>query len=334
MKSNRAAAVLSLCTHLLIALVTVAATGREETPPGEASRESAPVDRGALEPLTIGLMPAVDSIPLIVADHEGYFVDEGLTVTLEVFRDQVYREAALQSNTIDGAVSDLVNAIRAWSNDADYRVLASTQGVFSIVTAPDSGLEQLDDWPEAPDTVETGMLADSIVNYAATRMLEAVSLDPSRVEIVPTTQIPVRMEMVAAGELEAAVLPEPVTRMAVGSGAHELVSTDVLDRTPGVLIVTGRAVEEKGTALDTLLRAYNRAVEAVNADPDSYRSLIVERLAFPPPTAATMRIPTYRPAALPTPEQVADVGSWMRDRGLVDSLPPHRDIVVPEPLGR
>ncbi|MFW5685028.1 MAG: hypothetical protein ACOC0O_00080 [Spirochaetota bacterium] len=110
MKSNRAAAVLSLCTHLLIALVTVAATGRDETPPGEASRESAPVDRGALEPLTIGLMPAVDSIPLIVADHEGYFVVEGLTVTLEVFRDQVYREAALQSNTIDGAVSDLVNA--------------------------------------------------------------------------------------------------------------------------------------------------------------------------------------------------------------------------------
>ncbi|MFW5685029.1 MAG: ABC transporter substrate-binding protein [Spirochaetota bacterium] len=202
------------------------------------------------------------------------------------------------------------------------------------MTAPDSGLEQLDDWPEAPDTVETGMLADSIVNYAATRMLEAVSLDPSRVEIVPTTQIPVRMEMVAAGELEAAVLPEPVTRMAVGSGAHELVSTDVLDRTPGVLIVTGRAVEEKGTALDALLRAYNRAVEAVNADPDSYRSLIVERLAFPPPTAATMRIPTYRSAAPPTQEQVADVGSWMRDRGLVDSLPPHRDIVVPEPLGR
>jgi NitT/TauT family transport system substrate-binding protein len=288
----------------------------------------------SLRPLTIGLMPAVDSIPLIVAEAEGFFADEGLDVTLELFRDQVYREAALQANTIDGTISDLVNAIRAWDNEAGYRVVVSTQGFFSFVTASGSGIETPDDWPQAPETVETGLLKDSIINYTSQRMLQAAGLDPGRVEIVPTTQIPVRMEMVVAGRLEAAVLPEPVTRIATAGGAHELVSTQLLDWTPGVLIVTDAALREKPAELDALLRAYDRAVTAINDDPDAYRRVVVERAAFPPPTANTMRIPTYRPAAVPTAEQVRDVAAWMRDEGLIGGLPPHEEIVAARPFTR
>lgn len=307
---------------LLVPAIAGWSTGAAET--GDADLE--------LQPLTVGLMPAVDSIPLIVAEAQGYFDDQGIAVTLEVFRDQVYREAALQSGAIDATVSDLVNAIRSWSNGADYRVLTSTQGYFSFVAAADSGIETVADWPAAPDVVETGLLEDSIINYTARRMLAAAGLDPSRVEIVPTNQIPVRMEMVVAGELEAAVLPEPVTRIATAAGAHEVVTTEVLDWTPGVVLATGRALRAKPRELEALLRAYDRAVEAVNADPDAFRETIVERASFPPPTAATMRIPEYRPAAVPTADQVADVAGWMVDGGLIETLPPHGEIVATPPF--
>jgi len=309
---------------LVLGLAVVAATGTVEP----ASESPAPI------PLTIGLMPAVDSIPLIVAEAEGYFEEEGIDVTLEVFRDQLLREASLQANTIDATVSDLVNAIRSWANGADYRVISSTQGVFSIVTSSESGIGSLEDWPVAPETVSTGLLEDSIINYTAQRMLEAVALDPSRIEIVPTIQIPVRMEMLVAGELEAAVLPEPVTRMATAAGATELLSTDVLDWTPGVLLATGRALREKPRELEALLRAYDRAVAAVNADPDAFREVIVSRAAFPPPTAATMRIPAYRPARVPAAGQVADVALWMLDLGLIERAPPHDQIVQSRPFDR
>ncbi len=310
---------------LLLPSSPLVATGaREGTPPGGPVPEA--------QPLTVGLMPAVDSIPLIVAEAQGYFEDEGVSVTLEVFRDQVYREAALQSGAIDATVSDLVNAIRSWANGADYRVLTSTQGYFSFVTAGDSGIESMADWPDAPKAVETGLLDDSIINYTAQRMLAAAGLDPARVRIVPTNQIPVRMEMVVAGELEAAVLPEPVTRIATAAGAHELVTTEVLDWTPGVVLATGRALREKPRELESLLRAYDRAVKAINADPDAFRTTVVERAAFPPPTADTMRIPEYRPATPPTEAQVADVARWMVDRGMIETPPPYGEIVATPPF--
>lgn len=309
---------------LLLPSSSLVATGAQED-----DAPSGPLPEA--RPLTIGLMPAVDSIPLIVAEAQGYFEDEGVSVTLEVFRDQVYREAALQSGAIDATVSDLVNAIRSWANGADYRVLTSTQGYFSFVTAEDSGIESTADWPGAPGVVETGLLDDSIINYTAQRMLAAVGLDPARIRIVPTNQIPVRMEMVVAGELEAAVLPEPVTRIATAAGAHELVTTEVLDWTPGVVLATGRALRDKPGELESFLRAYDRAVEAINADPDAFRATVVERAAFPPPTADTMRIPVYRPATPPTDAQVADVARWMVERGMIKSLPPYDEIVVTAP---
>ena len=96
--------------------------------------------------------------------------------------------------------------------------------------------------------------------------------------------------------------------------------------------MTGTALREKPAELAALLRAYDRAVAAVNDDPDAYREVVVARAAFPPPTAATMRIPRYRPAAVPTAGQVADVAGWMLDRGLVEALPPHDEIVRRRPF--
>ncbi|MFW6291005.1 MAG: ABC transporter substrate-binding protein [Spirochaetota bacterium] len=323
----------ALAAFLFVAALGAAAASGTVEPAGASEGPGSPAGPEP-RPLTVGLMPAVDSIPLIVAEAEGYFGEEGIDVTLEVFRDQLYREAALGANTIDATVSDLVNAIRSWANGADYRVISSTQGGFSIVTSSTSGIDSPEEWPAAPETVPTGLLEDSIINYTAQRMLEAAGLDPTRIEIVPTMQIPVRMEMLVAGELDAAVLPEPVTRMATAAGATELLSTDVLDWTPGVLLATGTALREKPRELEALLRAYDRAVEAVNADPDAFREVIVARAAFPPPTAATMRIPAYRPASVPSAAQVADVAEWMLGLGLIESLPPHDAIVRPRPFDR
>ena len=93
---------------------------------------------------------------------------------------------------------------------------------------------------------------------------------------------------------------------------------EVADR-PGM---TGTALREKPAEIAALVRAYNRAVAAVNADPDRFRATVVEKAALPPPTTATMQIPEYAPAAPPTAEQVADVAAWMLEMKLITALPP------------
>lgn len=309
--------ILILLVVILILAAPLPATGTAE---GDATAE--------LQPLVIGMMPAVDSIPLIVAQSEGYFSDEGLDVTLELFRDQLYREASLQSERIDATISDLVNAIRSWSNGADYRALVNTQGLFALLTAPGSEVDSLDQWPADGEAVKTGVIEDSVIFYTAERMLAAAGADPRQIEIIPTLQIPVRLELLLADELEAAVLPEPVARLAEGRGANAIVDSSILAETAGILIATGSAIEEKREELTALLRAYDRAVAAVNADPDAYRQTIVEVAGFPPPVAGTMRIPTFLPAAVPSRALVADVGAWMLERGLITEVPEHEEIVL------
>ena len=272
-------------------------------------------------------MPAVDSIPLIVAAHLGYFEQEGITVDLELFRDQLYREASLQAGRIDATVSDLVNTIRSWANGADYRAIASTNGLFGFVTSRSSGIASVSDWPAAPGLVETGLIDDSIVSYTAERMLAAVGADPSRIRIVPTMQIPVRLELVMSGGLQAAVLPEPLTRVAEAQGAHVIVESDVLASTPGVILASGYALRDKRDALRALLRAYDRAVAEANSDPDRFRDAIAAAAGFPPAVVPVMRIPVFAPATVPDVATVDDVARWMLHRGLVARLPEYDSIV-------
>jgi hypothetical protein len=46
-----------------------------------------------------------------------------------------------------------------------------------------------------------------------------------------------------------------------------------------------------------------------------------------------MRLPTYRPAAVPTAAQLADVADWMVERELIAETPPHEEIVRSRPFG-
>ena len=279
--------------------------------------------------LTIGLMPAMDSVPLLIAQDQGFFEDEGISVDLRIFRNQLYRESALQTNEIDGSISDLINAVYNWRAGIGIRVGSITDGHFALVTAPDSGILSVADWNRA-GSVSVGLLENSIIFYVAERMLEEIGGDADGIDIIRTLQVPVRLEMVASGRIEAALLPEPVAQVAVERGAGSLVDTTVLDQTPGVLLFTDRAMSTKDAEIRALYRAYNRAVEVVNADPDRFRPAIVRLGEFPPVVEDSMFIPTYQPARPPTPAELADVTAWMVEKGLLEREPAYRDVVAPD----
>lgn len=279
--------------------------------------------------LTIGLMPAVDSIPLLIAEDQGYFDAEGVSVELRMFRNQLYRESALQTNEIDGSISDLINAVYNWQAESGIRVASITDGHFALVTSPGSGIRTVRDWNRAGE-LRVGLLENSIIYYVAERMLEEIEADADAIRIVRTLQVPVRLEMVASNQIQAGLLPEPVADLAEQRGAHTLVDSSVLDQTPGVLLFTARALEEKREEIRALYRAYNRAVEAINADPDSFRPAIVRLGEFPPPVEDRMFIPRYQPARPPTPAELADVTTWMLEKGLAEASPDYREVVAPD----
>jgi NitT/TauT family transport system substrate-binding protein len=282
----------------------------------------------AFADLIVGLMPALNSVPLIVAEEKGYFAGEGVRVELALFASQLYREAALQSNAVDGSVSDLINAIQGWSSGLGAVVTSATEGSFGLLASPQSSLSNLSDLSRLSGRkIQTGLLEASIVFYVSERILEQAGIDPARLALVPIVQVPVRMEMLLAGKVEAACLPEPLATLAVERGARRLGDSDVLGITAGVLVFTRKAVAEKPREIAAFYRAYDRAVAEVNRNPEEFRGAIVERCGLPPAVTGIMRIPRFRSAFLPGPEDVQDVARWMVEKKLVAVLPRYADIV-------
>lgn len=278
--------------------------------------------------LRVGLMPAMNSAPLVVAERAGFFAQEGVTVELELFTSQLNRETALQAGRIDGTVSDLINAIQAWARGFPLRVTSASQGVFSLLGAPAAGPGSLAAWKGAGRKVTTGLIENSTVYYVAERALERAGIDPRTIELVPVAQVPARLELLLAGKVEAAVLPEPLASLAVRRGARRLADSADDDAASGVLLFRLQVVLERTAELRAFYRAYDRAVRELAARPAAWRAAVVEACQFPKEVEADLAFPRYLPAYLPGEADVRDVAAWMIDRRLIDAAPAWADIVA------
>jgi NitT/TauT family transport system substrate-binding protein len=276
--------------------------------------------------LRVGMMPAVNSIPLIVAKHDGLFQANGVQVELVMFHNQLYRESGLQTHTIDGSISDLVNAIATVSNGFDIRVTSASEGDFALLASPHAAVQNIAQWRVASGKIQTGSLENSIVNYVSERMLETLKADPGKIDLVPVLNLPSRIQMLLADKLQAAVIPEPYATMARMQGAHLIADTRILPSTPGVLLFTGRAIAEKTPAIRAFYRAYNEAAARVNANPDGYRTIIVAGGDFPPSVTKELVIPHFAAAALPSEAMVEDVDTWMVSKGMIPVAVPYREV--------
>ncbi len=279
--------------------------------------------------LKVGLMPAYNSIPLIVAEKGGFFAAERVQVELVPFSSQLNRETALQTGAIDGTISDMINAVQAWSKGFGARVTSVSEGSFSLLSAPGSALVSMADLRRPGGPVKTGLLEDSIVYYVTERMLESAGADPKRIELVPIVALPARLQMLLAGKIEAACLPEPLATMAAARGAHRLSTTEDMAATPGVILFTKRALAEKSGEISAFYRAYDKAVQEIDSNGEKYRADIVAGCEFPPAVKDLMSIPRFRRSFAPAPAQVADVARWMKEKGLVQAAPRYEEIVAP-----
>jgi NitT/TauT family transport system substrate-binding protein len=285
--------------------------------------EAGPVD------LRIGLMPANNSIPMVVGEARHLFEAQGIRVSLVPFSGQLERETALQTGALDGTVSDLINAVQSWTHGFDARVTSATEGAFALLGSPRGTLRSFADWPSRGTArVRTALLENSIVYYLTERMITSAKADLSRMELVPIVQLPARMEMLLAGKVDAACLPEPLASLAAERGAHVLGDSELMGASPGVLLFTRKAITQKPAQIAAFYRAYDAAVDEVNARPNDYRQSIVTGCQFPPGVIGTMRIPGFHHAFLPSEALVADVEAWMVGKGLVDHVPRYAEIVV------
>ena len=295
MKKN----LLVLMLMMLVTVLIASGCAKEETP----------------QSLKIGVMSDIGAAPYIIAKENGYFEALGLDVEITVFKSATDRDTAMQTGNLDGAMADMLTIMFYEDAAFDAKITSQTYGSYVMVSTPTLdkiGVVTL-------DKIEVGISANTVIDFVTDQIAaDADILD--KVSTVAIPQMPVRLEMLAASELDAATLPEPLASAAVQNGGEAIMGTLDLGLQPGIFIMTQAAIDEKSDAIEKLYEGYNQGVDYLNnTEQNAYIQLLIDQLGFPPSLAESFDFPELSKAQVADEVTFGTVQSWMKDRALTTS---------------
>ncbi len=270
----------------------------------------------AQQTLNLGVMPSMDYLPVAVALREGYYEKLGLNINVIKFYSANDRDAALQSDNVDGAVIDYTGAVLQKNGGMDIALTSRCDAPFHILASKQSGVSSLAGLKGAKIAVSQ----NTVIDYCIDMALKSAGLTPADVEKVEINKIPVRFEMLMGGKIDATGLPDPLAMIAKAGGAAELATNSDLGLSITGIMFTGKAMREKSDLIKKMYLGYNMAVEYLEANgPEQVKDILVEQMGFKEELAAHAALPRYAKAALPPEADVQSVINWLAGRGLVNA---------------
>ncbi len=277
-----------------------------------------------------GALPILDVLPVYVAQTEGYFTQAGLEVEIVPAASAAERDQLMQAGRIDAMVNDTVSTLFYNKEKAQiYVVRIARQGYpqapqYFILANKDANISR----PQDLKGVEIAISQGTVIEYMTDRILERAGLKPGEYRTVNIPRIPDRLQALAEGRVKAATLPDPFATLAIQQGAKVVADDrEVQSISLSVLSFRAEVVERNPEAVRRFLQAWDRAVAAINANPDKYAGLLPEKQLVPQPLVGTYRLPPYPERAIPTREQFADVIAWAKGKGLISEDIPYERLV-------
>lgn len=248
--------------------------------------------------LKIGVMPAVDTAPIYLAEEKGYFDELGLDLTIELFNNAGDRQTALQTHAIDGAMTDLIAVATNINGGFDLKATTLTDGVFPVLVR--AGYE------ETPE-IKVAMMEVSVSNFLIDKWLG----DDYTIEKVFINDIPARLEMIKSGQVDMGLFPEPMASNGAANGDLEKrIYTPEDGICPNVMAFTDKALTEKEEAIARFHEGYNKAAQDLMENPDEARTLLIEKLNLNPAIQDDIILPTYSLAHLPEEAYIQKIMDW------------------------
>ena len=249
-------------------------------------------------PLKVGLMPAVDAAPVLLAEKNGYFEELGLDVELQIFNNAQDRQSALQTQSIDGAITDLIAVAANVNGGFDIKATTMTNGVFPVLSNEAS---------QNKTDIKVGMMEVSVTNFLIDEWLG----DRYTIEKVYINDIPARLAAIQSGQLDMGLFPEPMASMGELTGIEKNVYQPESGFCPDVIVFTGKALTEKGEAVKLFHEAYNKAVDELNNNPQAARDILMEKIPnLKPEIKDKIILPEYTKTSIPDDQYIDKIIQW------------------------
>lgn len=212
--------------------------------------------------------------PFLLAKERGYFDAEGLDVTIDQGEGSAATVTRIASGTYDAGFGDINAVIQQAASAPDtapvmvYQVYNAAP--FSVLTKADSGIAEIADL--AGKTV--GGPASAAATKLLPLLLKANAVDPASVEVL-NMQANLQEQMLLRGEVAASLVfnvTSYVNLLAQGQDPERDFrwidfAANGLDLYSNGVMVSRRLATEKPEAVRGLVRAINRAMVEVAADP-------------------------------------------------------------------
>ncbi len=274
--------------------------------------------------LTLGALPSIDVIPFVIAEQQGYFKKYGLTFKLELFNSAKDRDAAFQSGSLDGFCCDEVAVCIYQNSGINLKITGMTDGEYALVVGKDSGITDL----AGMKGRSVAISEKTLIEFVLDKILENDGLAPSDVVKTAVPAVPVRLEMLNAGQADAALLPEPFATFAENGGGKRLSSATAIGLYPSVIAFEKKVIGSRRADIAAMYKAYNDAVDYLNNTPIAkYEDLIIKTVGYPEEMRGKIVLPKFTKDMMPGEADLAAVVAWASAKGLCASTLAPKDLV-------
>jgi NitT/TauT family transport system substrate-binding protein len=291
---------------------------------------SAPFLAHAAPDIRFGTLPVIQCLPVFVAAEKGYFKEQGITVELVSFNSALEKDVAFTSGQISGYFGDILTCMVLSANKIPIKIVAvvhntaKNQRMFALVLAPKYAGRDLN------DAVGEGVAVSSntVLDFLTTKFFSLKGIPANQAKMVEIKNIPIRLQMLVAGQVAVAVLPEPLATLAEMKGGKALMddrgrgwSATILSFSEGFL------GKEPGKA-KAFLRAVAKASDYINKNPEDVRAIMNRDCRIPDQLKSTFPVPGFPKLALPEPAQVGDVSRWLHQKRTIKKEVPYAQMVA------
>jgi NitT/TauT family transport system substrate-binding protein len=282
-------------------------------------------------PIKFTALRILDILPMYVAQQEGLFGKHGLDVQILPAGAPTERDQLIAAGQADGMINEISGTLFFDKDKTQAqivrfaRVAQPDTHLFSILASKKSGITDVNGLKGASIGISNG----TIIEYLTNRMLEKEGLTASDYKTVSVPNLSDRLTLLNSGELQAAVLPEPMATLALQQGAKLVLDDSKYpDLSSSTITFRKEFIDSHPEAVKGFLAAVDEAVQLINANPGKYQSLLTDLNVIPAPLQGSFKVPQFAGTnGVPSQQQFQDVLDWTKAKGMMKTDVAYNDAV-------
>ncbi|MFN2127833.1 MAG: ABC transporter substrate-binding protein [Anaerolineales bacterium] len=289
------------------------------------------------EPPTIrmAVLPILETLPMYVAQDEELFEQYGVIVEFVPVASAPERDQVISGEGADGMINEALSTMFYNQDDTQVQIVRYSrtatpeEALFRILASGKNEINRVDDLKGA----KIGISEGTVIEYLTDRLLEAQGFTESEINTVAVPKISDRMALLESGELDAGMLPEPLSSLAVMAGS-KIILDDTSNPEISFSTISFRKeyIDNHPKAVRGFLAALEKATQMINENPEQWVSLLGEYKIVPPQLLEDFEIPLFVTAGVPTQAQWEDVLNWAIKKGYLDSDVSYKESVLSDYL--